>query len=74
MATPYSQIPAKALQKPESFKVEIAGKEIEDLKQLLKLSKIPKPTYESLLEDGRFGVSHKWMTETKRVWESEFDW
>lgn len=69
----YTQIPAKALKKPEPFKIEIPHKEIEHLKQLLRLSRLPKPTYESLRDDGRFGVSHKWMSEAKRVWE-EFDW
>lgn len=69
----YAQIQAKALKKPEPFKIEIPDKEIGDLKQLLKLSRLPKPTYESLQEDGRYGVSHKWMTEAKRVWE-DFDW
>ena len=74
MAAPFSTIPAKALKKPEPFKAEIPEREIEELKQLLKLSKIPKPTYESLQEDGKYGVSHKWMSEAKRVWEDEFDW
>ena len=70
----YTQVPAKALKKPEPFKIEIPDKEIENLKQLLKLSRLPKPTYESLQEDGRYGLSHKWMTEAKRVWEEEFNW
>ena len=74
MAALYTQIPAKAMKKPQPYKIEIPDKEIEELKQLLKLSKIPRPTYESLQEDGRYGVSHKWMSEAKSVWEGEFDW
>jgi microsomal epoxide hydrolase len=69
----YAQIPAKALKKPEPFTIEIPEKQIGDLKQLLKLSKLPKPTYESLQEDGRYGLSHKWMTEAKKGWE-HFNW
>ena len=73
-ANRYAQIPAKAQKKPEPFKIEIPEKDIEDFKQLLRLSKIPAPTYECLQEDRKFGVSHKWMTEAKRFWENEFDW
>lgn len=69
----YAQIPAKALKKPEPFKAAIPDEEIDNLKQLLKLSRLPKPTYESLREDGKFGLSHKWMSEAKRRWEG-FDW
>ena len=69
----YGQLPAKVLKKPETFKIEIPDKEIDYLKQLLKLSRLPSPTYESLQEDGRYGVSHKWMTEAKKAWEN-FNW
>jgi hypothetical protein len=72
-AKDYAQIPAKALKKPEAYKIEVPEKEIEEFKTLLKLSRIPKPTYESLQEDGRYGVSHKWMAEAKNAWE-HFDW
>lgn len=70
----YAQVPTEAPKKPSPFKIEIPDKEIRDLKQLLGLSRLPKPTYESLQEDGRFGLSHKWMVNAKRVWEEDFDW
>jgi microsomal epoxide hydrolase len=73
MAALYTQIPAKALKKPEPFKIEIPENEVQEFKELLKLSRIPQPTYETLQEDGRYGVSHKWMVDAKRVWEG-FDW
>lgn len=73
MTTSYATVPAKALKQPEPFKIEIPEKEVQELKQLLKLSRLPKPTYESLQEDGRYGVSHKWISEAKREWEG-FDW
>ena len=73
MTTSYATVPAKALKKPEHFKIEIPEKEVQELKQLLKLSRLPKPTYESLQEDARYGVSRKWISEAKSEWE-EFDW
>jgi len=73
MTLPYSQIPPKALKVPSPFESSISEDQISEFKQLLKLSKIPEPTYESLQEDGRFGVSHKWLTNAKNKW-AEFDW
>ncbi|KAF4632021.1 hypothetical protein G7Y89_g6112 [Cudoniella acicularis] len=74
MAIPYSQIPTQAIKTPSPFNVSIPANQLSELKALLKSSKIPAPTYESLQEGGRFGVSRRWMTEAKRYWEDEFDW
>jgi len=74
MATPYSRIPTKATKQPSLFKISIPETKLSEFKALLKLSKVPAPTYESLQEDGRFGVSHKWITDAKRHWEEDFDW
>jgi microsomal epoxide hydrolase len=74
MAIPYSRIPAKATKQPSPFEVSIPEAGLSDFKALLKLSKVTAPTYESLQEDRRFGISHKWITEAKKYWEQEFDW
>lgn len=74
MAASYSTVPSVALKAPEIFHVAIPEQQLSEFKTLLKLSKIPAPTYESLQEDGRYGISHKWLTETKKYWEEEFDW
>ncbi|OJD15740.1 hypothetical protein AJ78_04038 [Emergomyces pasteurianus Ep9510] len=73
MATNYSTIPPTASRVPEPFQVAIPEEQLSEFKALLKLSKIPAPTYESLQEDVRYGISHKWLLETKKQWE-EFDW
>jgi microsomal epoxide hydrolase len=73
MTAPYTKIPAGALKVPTPFKVEIPDEEIKHLKDLLKLSRLPKATFESLQEDGRFGLSLKWMSEAKEKWEG-LDW
>ncbi|KAH7364659.1 epoxide hydrolase [Rhexocercosporidium sp. MPI-PUGE-AT-0058] len=75
MTTPlYSTLPASVQKKPTPFKISIPDEEIADFKQLLKLSRLPKQTYENLQEDRRYGVSLAWLSEAKRVWLEEFDW
>jgi microsomal epoxide hydrolase len=74
MAIPYSQIPAQATKQPSPFRISVPEAKLSEFKALLKLSKITSPIYESLQEDRRFGVSHKWITEAKKYWEEEFDW
>lgn len=70
----YSIIPASVHKRPTPFKVSIPDSEIADFKQLLKLSRIPKKTYENVQEDRRFGLSRDWIIQAKRVWEEEYDW
>lgn len=71
---PFSTIPASATKQPTPFKVSIPDSEIADFKQLLKLSRLPKKTYENQQKDRRFGVGLEWLTNAKRVWEEEYDW
>jgi microsomal epoxide hydrolase len=73
MAIPYSQILATATKQPSPFLISIPEAKLADFKTLLKLSKVTPQTYESLQEDRRFGVDHKWVTETKKYWEETFD-
>ena len=74
MKTSYAQIPVKATKQPAPFEIHISEEKVSEFKGLLKLSKVTPPTYESLQEDRRFGVSHTWITETKKYWEEDFDW
>lgn len=74
MALQYAQIPATAPKKPSPFKASIPQEQLDDLNTLLKLSKIPSPTFESLQEDRRFGVSHSWVTNAKKHWIDEYSW
>jgi microsomal epoxide hydrolase len=74
MAIPYSQIPTQATKQPSPFQISVPEAKLSEFKALLKLSKIASPTYESLQEDRRFGVGHKWITEAKQYWEEQFDW
>lgn len=56
------------------FKLHIEEEKLNDLKALLHLSPVARETFENLQEDGKFGVSRKWMLATKRFWENEFNW
>ncbi|PVH81183.1 alpha/beta-hydrolase [Cadophora sp. DSE1049] len=74
MSQPYNTIPSNALAQPTSFTVSIPETQLADFKALLKLSRIPPATFESLQEDGKYGVTHKWLTEAKQYWLEKFDW
>jgi microsomal epoxide hydrolase len=74
MAKEFSTVPPKALQKPTTFTVSIPETQLSEIRTLLELSKIPSPTYESIQEDGRYGITHKWLTKAKERWLHKFDW
>ncbi|KAF2470951.1 epoxide hydrolase-like protein [Lindgomyces ingoldianus] len=56
------------------FTLAISDKDYSEFKQLLQLSKIGPVTWESQQEDRRYGVTHKWVTETKNYWLNQYDW
>lgn len=70
----FGTVPTNAKQQPQPFELHIEEQKLRDLKTLLQLSPVAKQTYENSLEDGRFGVSRKWMLGTKKFWEEEYDW
>lgn len=65
-------IPKNATLSPTPFKIAIPQADLDDFKTLLRLSKLPPATYEGTQE--RFGVTSKWVKETKAYWENTFDW
>lgn len=73
----FDQIPSNASLKPQPFKAEVPQQDLDDFKQLLKLSKIGPKTYENLTADVKdfthFGVSRQWLSDAKKQWES-YDW
>ena len=74
MPSGYRNIPLAALKVPEPFIITIPEVKLRELNTLLKFTKLPAPTYESLQEDGRYGISHKWLADTKAYWEDQFNW
>jgi len=67
-------VPQSARLRPEKFQVSVSEQELSDFKELLRLSRLAPQTYENLQSDGRFGVTHEWMSETKEYWETKYDW
>ena len=73
---PFNTAPKNA-QQPTPFELHIGEEKLQDFKTLLKLSPISKETYENKQDEGghgKFGVSRKWMVDTKKVWLEKFDW
>jgi hypothetical protein len=74
----FSDIPSQAQLKPKPFKAQVPDQELNDFKQLLKLSKIGPKTYENQTADVKdfthFGISRQWLSEAKQEWESSYDW
>jgi microsomal epoxide hydrolase len=65
-------IPANATLKLTPFKVSLPDSSLEELKTLLKLTKLAPPTYEGTQLN--LGVTRKWIEQTKARWEDVFDW
>ncbi|KAJ4333678.1 hypothetical protein N0V87_007434 [Didymella glomerata] len=56
------------------FTLNIPDQDIDEWRQLLKLSKLAPETWEGSHEDGRYGVTHKWLRETKDYWLNTYSW
>lgn len=56
------------------FTLHIPDQDIEDWRQLLTLSKLPPETWEGSHEDGRYGITRKWLAETKDYWLNTYSW
>lgn len=71
----FKTAPSSAAQKPEPFELHVDQQKLLDFQTLVRLSPIAKDAYENQEEqDGKFGVSRKWMQEAKNVWQNHFDW
>lgn len=73
MAESFAQLPDGA-KDIKLFSVNISDQDIEDFKQLLKLSKVGPDTFENTQENGRYGVTAKWLSEAKDYWLNKYDW
>lgn len=71
---PYSTPPSKCTLPLQPFKAEVPQKELDDFKQLVRLSPLGPQTYENSQTDQRYGVDWKWMSEAKELWETDYDW
>jgi microsomal epoxide hydrolase len=74
MSLPYSNIPTQATLWPSEFIVDIPESDLDEFLTLLKLSRVGPPTYESLQQDRKYGITHRWLIDAERHWENNFDW
>ncbi|KAK5080421.1 hypothetical protein LTR70_008853 [Exophiala xenobiotica] len=72
----YDSIPSKATLRPETFTAHVSDQELDDFKQLLKLSKLGPKTYENQNNnDERYlGIKREWLADAKSHWETKYDW
>lgn len=74
MVSGFSRLPESASLAPTPFTVAIPDSDLDELKLLLKLSKLSPATYENSHPTRKFGVTRKWLQEAKFEWETNFDW
>ncbi|KAJ4988845.1 epoxide hydrolase 6 [Stagonosporopsis vannaccii] len=56
------------------FTLNISDQDIDEWRQLLRLSKLAPETWEGSQEDRRYGVTRKWLAETKEYWLNTYSW
>lgn len=74
--SPAAGIPSFAMKHNGSlcpFEINIPDNAVEELRTLIRCSKIAGPTYETSVEGGVFGVSRQWLLYAKSKWE-DFSW
>ncbi|KAJ9495788.1 hypothetical protein H2202_008831 [Exophiala xenobiotica] len=73
----FDTLPHSASKTIKPFNVAIPQQDLDNLTTLLKLSRLPPPTYENSLPGGggpRLGLRRDWLSAAKQHWETEFDW
>ncbi|KAK5459550.1 hypothetical protein LTS15_003679 [Exophiala xenobiotica] len=73
----FDALPHSASKTIKPFNVAIPHQDLDNLTTLLKLSRLPPPTYENTLPRGggpRLGLRRDWLSAAKKHWETEFDW
>lgn len=74
MSSPYGDLPTLAASTIKPFTVRLPAADLEELRTLLKSSRIGPPTYESGLQDRKYGITHDWLVDAKDQWLNNFDW
>jgi hypothetical protein len=75
-AKQFGRLPSNAASNIEAYNLHIPDSDVKQMLDLLKLSPVAGPIYENSLPDGdrRLGLRRDWLTEAKRVWETDFNW
>lgn len=70
----YETVPEAAQLRPQKYHLEIPDQDVSDFKELLRLSRLGPKTYENQQSDGKYGVTHEWMSKAKDYWLTKYDW
>lgn len=70
----FTKFQSNATLSPTPFQISIPQESIDELKTLLKLSKVAKPTFENVQTEKNYGVTREWIVNTTRFWADGFDW
>jgi len=74
MSNPYATLPHKASIQVDPFTVNIPQQDLDELKVILKHTRIPKETFEnSHTHPEDYGVTREWFIQAREKW-LDFDW
>ena len=73
MVRSYSDLPNTPTIPVKAFKIDVPQADLDDLAQLVRLTRLPKSTYENVQTDGSYGVNRQWLVDCKEAWLN-FDW
>ncbi|KAH7379160.1 Alpha/Beta hydrolase protein [Phaeosphaeria sp. MPI-PUGE-AT-0046c] len=73
MTPEFTKCPPTARCNPTPFQVSVPESQLEELRQLLKLSKIGPKTFETEQSGADFGITRDWLIQAKAEWEA-FNW
>ncbi|KAL3298180.1 putative epoxide hydrolase [Colletotrichum asianum] len=57
-----------------AFRLSTPPEALQELRDLVRLSKLGPRTYENSYAGGKYGVEYEWMAEAKERWADGFDW
>lgn len=69
----FSDLPRQGNDAIKPFAIRTAPEALDELKTLLKLSKIALPTFENSQKDGKHGIDRERLQAIKEKW-IDFDW
>ncbi len=69
----FSTLPNGANDAIQPFILKTSADAVEELKTLIKYSKIAVPTFENSHKDGKYGTDREWMQKIKEKW-LDLDW
>ena len=74
MSESFAKLPAGAAGAAQPYEVAIPQDELDSLQTLLRYSRLAPLNYENTQEDGRLGITRKWLEDARTKWQHDFDW